>query len=218
MKKENVSRAFSSSFFSRVLKIFASWQLHDANIMLLILQASPLHEEEFLSEQSCLLEKNFMRQKMDFRGRYIRVFFLLFVCVFLSISNSELFLVPYGVGEDSCCELCARARYKSIIQRSLILILNSLILNSLARVTPRARIANLLVEDSCCRGGIVHIRGGRSRALLVRPKSPKALWRFRASTSNSLSGRSRPQTNTQLRYIYHTYARQDIRVCGDDHF
>ena len=31
---------------------------------------------------------------------------------------------------------------------------------------------------------------GCSRALFVRPESPKALWRFRASTSNSLSGRS----------------------------
>ena len=46
------------------------------------------------------------------------------------------------------------------------------------------RIANHLVMDSCCRGGIVRIRGGCSRALLVRPNSPKALWRFRASTSN----------------------------------
>ena len=60
-------------------------------------------------------------------------------------------------------------------------------------VTLRARIANQLGEDSCCRGGIVNTRGGCSRALRLRPQSPKALWRFRASTSNSPSGRSRPQ-------------------------
>ena len=79
------------------------------------------------------------------------------------------------------------------------------------------RIANHLVMDSCCRGGIVHIRGVCSRVLFVRPNSPKALWRFRASTSNSLSGRSWPHTHTPIRQIHHTYAQQDIRVCGDDH-
>ena len=50
-----------------------------------------------------------------------------------------------------------------------------------ACVALHVRIANRLVTDSCCRGGIVHIRGGCSRALFVRPESPKALWRFRAS-------------------------------------
>ena len=38
------------------------------------------------------------------------------------------------------------------------------------------RIANHLVMGSCCRGGIVHIRGVCSRVLFVRPNSPKALW------------------------------------------
>ena len=52
------------------------------------------------------------------------------------------------------------------------------------------RIANRLVMGSCCRGGIVNIRGGCSRTLLVRPRRSTALWRFRASTSNSPSGRS----------------------------
>ena len=84
-------------------------------------------------------------------------------------------------------------------------------------VTLHVRIANHVVEDSCCRGGIVNSRGGCSRALLVRPVSSKALWRFRASTSNSLNGRSWQHTNTPVRYIYHTYAQQDIRVCEDDH-
>ena len=52
------------------------------------------------------------------------------------------------------------------------------------------RIANLLVMDSCCRGGIVNIRGGCSRVPRIRSERPKALWRFRASTSNSPSGRN----------------------------
>ena len=52
----------------------------------------------------------------------------------------------------------------------------------------------------------------------VRRHRPKALWRFRASTSNSLSGRSRPQTHKPVRHIHHTYARQDIEVYEDDQF
>ena len=88
----------------------------------------------------------------------------------------------------------------------------------LARVTPRARIANHLVKGSRCRGGIVNIRVGFSRARSVPPKSSTALWRFRVSTSNSPSGRSRLHSNTKIRYIDHTYAQQDIRVCEDDHF
>ena len=85
-------------------------------------------------------------------------------------------------------------------------------------VTLHDRIANLLVMGSYCRGGIVHIRFGFPRALLVPPYSPTALWRFRVSTSNSLSGLSGLHTHTLLRQIYHTYAQQDIRVRGDDHF
>ena len=85
-------------------------------------------------------------------------------------------------------------------------------------ITLHVRIANRVVIGSCCRGGIVHIRGGCSGALLLRPQSPKALWRFRASTSNSRSGRAWPQYNTPIRYIYHTYTQQGIRVCEDDHF
>jgi hypothetical protein len=90
----------------------------------------------------------------------------------------------------------------------------------LERVTLRVRIANWTGEDSRCRGGIVHIRGGCSRALLVWCQSSKALWRFRARTSNSLSGRSWPHSHTHLclRQIDHICAQQDIRVCEDDHF
>jgi len=87
----------------------------------------------------------------------------------------------------------------------------------MARVTLRARTTNLLVMGSCCRGGIVNIRCVCTSALVERTNSPKAPWRFRVSTSNSLSGRSWPHTHTRIRYIDHTYAQQDIRVCGDDH-
>ena len=74
------------------------------------------------------------------------------------------------------------------------------------------RIANRVGEGSRCRGGIVDTRGGCSRALLERRNSPTALWRFRASTLNSLIGRTWLPTNTHIRYIDHTYAQQDIRV------
>ena len=83
-------------------------------------------------------------------------------------------------------------------------------------VTLHARIANGVVEDSYCRGGIVNTRCGCSHARSVRPKSSTALWRFRVSTSNSLSGRSRLHSNTHIRHIHHIYAQQDIRVCEDD--
>ena len=101
----------------------------------------------------------------------------------------------------------------SVITLSFILIL---ILSR--RVTRRFRIANHMVMDSCCRGGIVDTRGGCSRALFVRRQSSKALWRFRASTSNSLSGRTRLHSNTPIRYIDQTYAQKGIRVCEDDPF
>ena len=80
------------------------------------------------------------------------------------------------------------------------------------------RETNRLGEDSRCRGGIVNTRGGCSRSRSIQTHRPKALWRFRASTSNSPSGLSRLHTNTQFRDIYHTYAQQDIRVCGVDPF
>ena len=85
-------------------------------------------------------------------------------------------------------------------------------------VTLLLRIANHMATDSCCRGGIVHTRVGCSCSRLARPNSSTALWRFRASTSNSLIGLSRPPTNTPIRQIDHTYARQGIRVYEDDHF
>ena len=60
---------------------------------------------------------------------------------------------------------------RTILKKSLIL--KSL----LARVTLlRARTTNLVGEDSCCREGIVHSRGGCSRARSVRRQSPKALF------------------------------------------
>ena len=82
----------------------------------------------------------------------------------------------------------------------------------------RLRIANCVEEGSYCRGGIVNTRGGCSSERLARPQSSKALWRFRASTSNSLSGRTRLHSNTPIRYIDQTYAQKGIRVCEDDPF
>ena len=83
-----------------------------------------------------------------------------------------------------------------ILVLNLILILNLNLI--LARATLHLRIANQVEEDSCCRGGIVHIRGGCSCALLERPDSSKALWRFRVSISKSPSGRTLPHTDTHM--------------------
>jgi hypothetical protein len=66
-------------------------------------------------------------------------------------------------------------------------------------ITLHVRIANQMVMGSCCRGGIVHIRFGCSCERGIRSNSPTALWRFRASTSNSLSGRFRLHMHTHLR-------------------
>jgi len=101
---------------------------------------------------------------------------------------------------------------------SLSLSLSENVCTVMTCVTRRVRIANQMGEGSRCRGGIVNIRSVCSCARSVPPKSPKAIWRFRASTSNSLSGRSWPLVDTPVRHIYHTYAQQDIRVYEDDHF
>ena len=120
--------------------------------------------------------------------------------------------------------LCVYSRISRVRKRKLFLLSRILFLlmndtcDFKSCVALHVRIANRVVMDSCCRGGIVHIRFGCSRALLVRRPRPKALWRFRASTSNSLSGRSWLHTHTHIRYIYQIYARQDIRVYEDDHF
>ena len=73
---------------------------------------------------------------------------------------------------------------------SLSLSLSECVCTVTTCVTRRARIASLLVMGSRCRGGIVNIRCGCSRARIRTAHSPTALWRFRASTSNSPSGRS----------------------------
>ena len=104
--------------------------------------------------------------------------------------------------------------YSTTIQRRLLI----LILNGLARFGAlRSRTTSLLGEDSYCRGSIVRTRNVFSRERRVRRESSKALWRFRVSTSNSPSDRSRLHAHTPIRYIYQTYAQQDIRVYEDDH-
>ena len=118
--------------------------------------------------------------------------------------------------EEKCLSLFSITRLQQLSFRTRAIILIPILI--LARAILHLRIANEVVMDSCCRGGIVNTRGCCSRALLERTNSSKALWRFRASTSNSLSGRTRPPTDTQVRHIHHTYAQQDIRVYEDDHF
>ena len=84
-------------------------------------------------------------------------------------------------------------------------------------VTLLLRIANHMVMDNYCRGGIVNTRVGCSFVPRIRPESPTALSQFRASTSNSPIDLFRPHTHTHIRCNHHTFAQQDIRVCGDDH-
>ena len=72
-----------------------------------------------------------------------------------------------------------------------------------------------MVTDSRCRGGIVNILVGCSRALTVRRLHPKALWQPRVSTSNSLSDHIWPPTYTQIRQIDRILAQRDIRGYGD---
>jgi len=146
-------------------------------------------------------------------------------CVQISPSVGCFVLVPSKVSfpypwEGTFAEPLVLYLFFSLslpLSLSVITLRFILILILSRRVTRRFRIANHMVMDSCCRGGIVDTRGGCSRALFVPPKSPTALWRFRASTSNSLSGRSRLHARTHMPYIYDTYAQQDIRECGDDH-
>ena len=122
--------------------------------------------------------------------------FLFAFCMCVSLDfNSELFLAPY-LYVMYVCIVCLSA-YIRVFRAfengrsssySFLLMNDTYDFNSC--VALHVRIANLLVMDSWCRGGIVRIRGGFSRALFVRPQSPTALWRFRVSTSNSLIGRS----------------------------
>jgi len=105
----------------------------------------------------------------------------------------------------------ARARARLLVFTMTMIIL------ILMHKTLRARIANLLVTGSRCRGGIVNIRVGCTRALIVQRNYPTALWRFRARTSNSPSDHSRPQQDTHIRYIDRIHAQRNTRGYGDDH-
>jgi len=101
-------------------------------------------------------------------------------------SNSSLLLIVFGWINYVSLSLSLQGCKSGFRTRVIILILFLI----LARATLRARIANQVGEDSCCRGGIVHIQCGCSCALAYGVDCPKALWRFRASTSNSLSSRT----------------------------
>ena len=148
--------------------------------------------------------------------------FLFAFCTCVSLNfNSELFLVPYlyvCIVSLLIFAYFARSKTEAVSFYSFFVDDDD---DSNSCVALHVRIANRLVTDSCCRGGIVNTRFGCSCERIVRPQSPNALWRFRASTSNNPSGRSRLHTYTHLRkirHIHHTFAQQDIRVCGDDHF
>ena len=92
-----------------------------------------------------------------------------------------------------------------------------MILNGLARGALRLCTTNQVGEDSYCRGGILNIRFGCCCVRISRRPRPTALWRFRASTSNSPSGLSWLHSYTPIRQIEQIYAQQDIQVCEDDH-
>ena len=108
---------------------------------------------------------------------------LLLLCAVLRRENFVFFQL--------CVYVCLCVVYITLILLILV--------RECVAISRRARIANLVGEDSCCREGIVHIRGVCSCERLVQPESSTALWRFRVSTSNSLGGLSWPQSNTHMR-------------------
>ena len=133
--------------------------------------------------------------------------FLFAFCMCVSLNfNSELFLAPY-------LYVLRSPRISRVRKRKLFSFYSFFVDDdddSNSCVALHVRIANRLVEDSCCRGGIVHTRCGCSGVpRILRPKRPTALWLFRVSTSNSLSDHSRPQGYT-FRRIHQIYAQQDI--------
>ena len=62
-----------------------------------------------------------------------------------------------------------------LLQEVILLIL---ILILILNITLHPRIANQMVMGSCCRGGIVHIRGSRSRARTYAPFVPRRFGGF----------------------------------------
>ena len=141
--------------------------------------------------------------------------FLFAFCTCVSLDfNSELFLVPYlciclsapRIPIDGLFFFLARACGPELLvdySESCIMFL--------------LRIANHMVMDSRCRGGIVHIRVGCSRALCTARKFHGALavsCKYFKQSQVAVLGRNQHAHS----YIHHTHAQQDIRVCGDDHF
>ena len=108
---------------------------------------------------------------------------------------------------------------KVILPRSFVIARIIILLSGfLSCKALRVRIANLLVKDSRCRGGIVNIRSGCTRAPFARLRNSTALRRPRVSTSNSLSDLSRPHPYSNIHHIDRIHAQRDIRGYGDDHF
>ena len=102
--------------------------------------------------------------------------FLFAFCTCVSLNfNSELFLAPYLMYLSLCVySRISRVRKRKLLSRILFLLMNDTY-DFKSCVALHVRIANHLVEDSCCRGGIVNTRFGCSRARLVRPESQGAL-------------------------------------------
>ena len=153
---------------------------------------------------------------MNLIGKDHRFFFAAVVLLLFLPPREERKACVRGNFIASCFSFISCAMFCRCLSLSLCL---TLCVSVFMRcVTLHACIANGVVEDSYCRGGIVNTWCGCSYARSVRPKSPTALWRFRVSTSNSPSDRTWLPNYTPIRYIDHTYAQQDIRVCGGDHF
>ena len=125
---------------------------------------------------------------------------------------SALEKYTYVLGTSSRKELMKFCLIVSLCMCACVRVITNFIL-ILPRVTLHPRTANQVGEDSRCRGGIVNIRVGFSRALFVRRESSTALWRFRASISNSLSGLMWPHTHTAFRYSYHKLTLNEIFEC-----
>ena len=83
--------------------------------------------------------------------------------------------------------------------------------------TSLLRIANRLVMDSYCRGGILRTRRGCTHARHEECSFPKALWQPRVRISSNPSGHIWPHACTHPCNIFYIYVPQGIRVYGDDH-
>ena len=98
--------------------------------------------------------------------------FLFAFCTCVSLNfNSELFLVPYLCIYLSLCFIRVFRAFENGRSSSYYFLLmnDTYDFKHTSCVALHVRIANRLVTDSCCRGGIVDTRGGCSRAQNIPP-------------------------------------------------